>query len=145
MVPGRKRGAALVAPVLVPFPALALALILAASLSSCFVTRRTVNVPLTAEKLATIVPGQTTATEVAELMGGPNEVVQLAYRQAWRYDYEVQKRAGLALIVINFLNEDTHQDRAWVFFDQDDVVTHVGTTLESGLAEFAMPWYELNH
>jgi len=137
MLPGRKAVAALIAPVLVA--------LIAASLSSCFVTRRTVNVALPAEKLATIVPGQTTATEVAELMGAPNEVVQLAYRSAWRYDYQVQKRSGLVLIVVNFLNEDTHEDRAWVFFDKDDVVTHVGTTFESELAEFAMPWYELNH
>ena len=121
------------------------ALVLAASLSSCFVTRQTVNVPLEEQKLDSLVPGQTTASEVAELMGGPNEVVQLAYRSAWRYDYQVMKRSGLVLILVNFLNEDLHEDRAWVFFDKDDVMTHMGKTLQSDLSEFAMPWYELNH
>jgi len=133
MVPGRKALAALAAAVL------------ASSLSACFVTRSTLNVPLKEEQLATLVPGETTASEVAERMGAPNEVVQLAYRSAWRYDYWVQKRTGLALIVVNFLNEDVHEDRAWVFFDKDDVVTHVGKSLQGDLAQFAMPWYELNH
>ena len=138
MLPRRKSAAALAAH-------LFLWVLVSSLLSACFVTRRTVNVPLPREKLASVVPGQTTATEVAELLGAPTQVVQLAYRSAWRYDYQVQKRSGLALIVVNFLNDDMHEDRAWVFFDKDWVVTHVGVTLESDLAEFAMPWYELKH
>ena len=120
-------------------------LVLGGLLPACFVTRRTVNVPLAEEQLAALVPGETTATQVAELLGAPTEVVQLGFRSAWRYDYQVMKRTGLVLIVVNFLNEDMHEDRAWVFFDRDDVVTHMGKSLEGDLTQFAMPWYELNH
>ena len=113
---------------------------LATLVSGCFTARDTVNVPLDAEKIATLSPGETRASEVVELLGAPTEVVQLARRSAYRYDYTNRKRYGLFLFVANFLNEDTRSDRLWVFFDDDQVLSHFGVTLEGDESVYAMPW-----
>jgi outer membrane protein assembly factor BamE (lipoprotein component of BamABCDE complex) len=123
---------------------LALVLCLAV-LPGCFVARNTINEPLPPGRLAQLVPNQTTAAEVAELLGAPNEVVQLGHRSAWRYDYTVRKDAGLFLVVVMLMNRDTHTDRAWVFFDENEVLTHVGSTLAADSAEYILPWSELDH
>ena len=113
---------------------------LAALTSGCFTARDTVNVPLDGEKIASLNPGETRAAEVVELLGAPTEVVQLARRSAYRYDYTNRKRYGLFLFVANFLNEDTRSDRLWVFFDDDQVLSHFGVTLEGDDSVYAMPW-----
>jgi len=113
-------------------------------LPGCLVSRSTVNEPISAQSVARLVPGQTTAAETAALLGAPTDVVQLGRRTAWRYDYTIEKRAGLALIVVGLLGTDAHSDRVWVFFDEDDVLTHVGATLASKDAEYALPWSALH-
>lgn len=120
---------------------LALPLLLA---PACFISRDTVNVPLIQERIAEFAPGKTTAGEVTAALGAPHEVVQLGKRTAYRYDYTTSKRAGFTLIVVTFINADTRQDRAWLFFDEADVLTHVGSSLEADGAEYAMPWQDLD-
>lgn len=111
---------------------------------ACFVARDTVNAPLVSQKLGALVPNQTTSKEVVAALGAPNEVVQLGANSAYRYDFTTTKRAGLTLIVATFLNQDTRQDRAWLFFGSDGVLTHVGATLHADDAEYAMPWMEVH-
>jgi len=77
---------------------------------------------------------------VTELLGAPTEVVQLGTRTAYRYDFTETKSAGLFLLVVGFFNSDSHQDRVWVFFDENESVTHVGATLAGDQAEYSMPW-----
>ena len=113
-------------------------------LGSCFLSRSTTNEPLGKQQLDQLQPGRTTAREVVERLGAPNEVVQLGSRSAYRYDFTNLKRAGFTLIVISFLNEDTRSDRAWLFFDGKDVLTHVGRTLEGESARYAMPWQDVH-
>lgn len=108
--------------------------------SGCFTGRDTTNEPLDAEKIASLEPGETRASDVVELLGAPTEVVQLARRSAYRYDYTNRKRYGLFLIVANFLNEDTRSDRLWVFFDENQVLSHFGATLQGDASVYAMPW-----
>ena len=117
-----------------------LALLLVLLTPGCFLQRNYVNQPLEEESLARLVPGTTTAAEVVELLGAPNEVVQLGRRSAYRYEHDQQKSTGFLLLVIGFINRDTQSDRTWVFFSEDDVLSHVGTTLEAADAEYAMPW-----
>lgn len=123
------------------------ALLLAAGflhLSSCLISRDVVNEPLKRERFTNLVPGTTTAREVVEHLGAPNEVVQLGNRTAYRYDFTITKRAVFSVIIVSFLNEDTRSDRAWLFFDSKDVLTQVGTTLDAGDAEYAMPWQRVH-
>ncbi len=111
-----------------------------ALLPSCLVSRTTNNESITAEHVAQLKPGVSTATDVVKTLGAPSDVVQLGRRSAYRYDHTVTKRAGLFLLVIAFMNDDTHADRVWVFFDEHDVLTHVGSTLRADGAEYKMPW-----
>lgn len=114
------------------------------STSSCALARSSENEPLSADALHSLRPGSTTAREVVELLGAPVDVVQLGKRSAYRYQFTNTKRAGLILIVLNLYGEDSRTDRAWVFFDEDQVLTHVGVTLDGAKAEYAMPWEDLH-
>ncbi len=126
------------ARVVLPLPFLAL------FLGGCFLSRRTVNEPLSPQALAQLVPGKTTATEVVELLGAPSEVVQLHKRSAYRYESTTTKDAGLWLLLVGLYNSDAHADRAWVFFDENGVLAHVGATLSAEEAEYALPWQEVH-
>ena len=111
-------------------------------LPGCFLSRSTVNEPIFDEQVATLVPGETTAEQAAEVMGAPADVVQLGRRTAWRYEHTVEKQAGLALIVFNMRGVDTHADRVWLFFDEDNVLSHVGKTMASAESAYALPWVD---
>ncbi len=120
-------------------------LILALSSSSCFMSRSVTNVPLQRERFEQLQPGTTTAREVVQLLGAPNEVIQLGSRSAYRYDFTNLKRSGFTVILFTCMNEDTRADRAWLFFDAKDVLTHVGSTFEGNQAQYALPWQEIHN
>jgi hypothetical protein len=109
-------------------------------LPGCFLSRNFVNQPITGPNVAKLVPGTTTADEALALLGAPSEVVQLGKRSAWRYEHTLNKTAGFTVIVFSALNSDIQSDRVWLFFDENDVLKHVGATLTAGTAEWAMPW-----
>ena len=121
-----------------------LALLLSAATPACYITRSTTNEPITRESINKLVPGTSTAAEVVATLGAPAEVVQLGSRTAYRYEFTNTKRAVLFLIVLGFYNEDTRADRAWLFFDAQNVLTHVGATLEADRARYAMPWWNVH-
>jgi outer membrane protein assembly factor BamE (lipoprotein component of BamABCDE complex) len=121
-----------------------LAALLLLTLSSCFMSRSVTNVPLERAKLEQLHPGTTTAKEVVEILGAPTEVIQLGSRSAYRYDFTDMKREGFTVILFTCLNEDTRADRAWMFFDSKDVLTHMGSTLEGNDARYAMPWDDIH-
>lgn len=116
-----------------------------ACFSSCFVSRETTNVPLSAQLVEQLEPGRTTATEVAELLGAPSEVVQLGFRSAWRYDHVRAKRAGFTVIVVTLMDTDARTDRVWVFFDENDLLTNIGSTFQAGGAQYQMPWQDRHY
>jgi outer membrane protein assembly factor BamE (lipoprotein component of BamABCDE complex) len=113
-------------------------------LSSCFISRTTENEPLTAASLETLRPGATTAAQVLEVLGAPTEVVQLGRRSAYRFDATATKSTGLWLLAIMMMNDDTRSDRVWVFFDENDVLTHVGATFDFRDPEYALPWSDVH-
>ncbi len=110
-------------------------------LASCAVARQRHNEPLPAVEVQAIQAGDT-AGSVVERLGAPTEIVQLGHRTAYRYDFTQTKSAGLFLVLVGFFNQDTQQDRVWVFLDEDDLVSHVGATLSADQAEYAMPWVD---
>ena len=111
---------------------------------ACGIARQATNDPLDAVAIKQLVPGRTTAREVVERLGGPNEVVQLGRRTAYRYDSAKTKSAVLFLLLVNFANQDTRQDRLWVFFDESDVLTHYGATYGTHRTQYAMPWEDVH-
>jgi outer membrane protein assembly factor BamE (lipoprotein component of BamABCDE complex) len=112
-------------------------------LSSCALARSNVNVPLDEAALSRLEIGMS-AREVVELLGAPADVVQLGRRSAYRYDFINTKRSGLWLLVVLLYNEDTRADRAWVFFDENEKLTHAGITLQAEDTEYAMPWQDVH-
>lgn len=113
-------------------------------LTGCFMSRDRSNEPLDKARIDSLVVGKSTATDVVEALGAPTEVVQLGKRSAWRYDFTAEKTSGFTLIVVTFVNSDRRSDRCWLFFDESDVLLHVGTTLEAADTQYAMPWEDVD-
>ena len=120
--------------------ALASLALLCFGVGGCFLSRQKLNAPLSVEGLGALEPGETTAAQVVELLGAPAEVVSLEGRTAYRYEHVHVKRTGLFLLVVAFYNVDGRSDRSWLFFDEEDVLTHVGTTLGADGARYATPF-----
>ena len=115
------------------------ALLLALLVSACAFGRVRDHEPISVQAVEALQIGDS-AARVTELLGAPTEVVQLGLRSAYRYDYTEKKQTGFVLILVNFYNEDSHQDRVWVFFDEQALLTHVGSTFKADETEFGMPW-----
>ena len=125
-------------------PSLVVPALLLATLPGCFLARNTVNEPIASAAVAQLVPGQSRAADATRLLGAPSEVVQLGRRTAYRYDFLTTKRAGFTVLVVTMFNDDTHADRVWLFFDEQDVLTHLGSTIEAEQARYAMPWQKVH-
>jgi hypothetical protein len=115
-----------------------------ACLSACAFGRQDTNEPLDPEIVRTFVPGKTTAREVTERLGAPTEVVQLGRRTAYRYDGATTKSTVLFLLLVNFANQDTRSDRVWVFFDDQDVLTHFGSWWGTHRTQYSLPWEDVH-
>ncbi|HJO27605.1 MAG: hypothetical protein CMK00_09165 [Planctomycetes bacterium] len=109
---------------------------------ACFMAHGTVNEPLDGEALASLTPGASTAGDVVRVLGAPTEVVQLGRRSAWRYEHADTKEAGLFLVVVFLHGTDTRSDRSWLFFDEEEVLTHMGVTLGAQGSEYSLPGLE---
>ena len=124
------------------FPVQAAVLLSLPLLHGCLVARTGVNDPIARESVESLRPGMS-ATDVVAALGAPVEVVQLGRRSAYRFDHSKRKRAGLFLLLVGFFNEDTREDRVWAFFDENDVLTHLGATLDADETRYAMPWSDV--
>ena len=110
----------------------------------CAFGRTSINDPIPAAALERLVPGQSTAADVVAELGAPVDVVQLGRRSAYRYEHEKIKRTGLFLIAVILFNQDSRQDRVWVFFDEEGILTHVGSTLTADETAYKMNWQSLH-
>jgi hypothetical protein len=113
-------------------------------LGGCFFDRDSINEPLDPALVRSLRPGATTAKEVVEMFGAPSDVVQLGRRTAYRYDHTVGKTAAAWFILVAMASTDTRQDRLWVFFDENQVLSHYGSTLSSHRAQYSSPWEDLH-
>lgn len=118
---------------------LCLAALLLPLLSGCLFSRTDVNAPISRETVERLQPGVHTAADVVSLLGGPAEVVQLGKRAAYLYDHRTEKVTGLWLGIVGFAGDDVRSDRVWAFFDESNVLTHVGATFEASEAEYELP------
>ena len=123
---------------------LILALAMTLPFAACGIARQDTNEPLDATKVERLRPGTTTAREVVELLGAPTNVVQLGRRSAYLYDATTAKTAVLILVLVNMGNQDSRQDRVWVFFDEEDVLTHYGATFGVHRTQYALPWEDVH-
>ena len=108
--------------------------------SSCLLSRTMENEALSPAKIAQLQPGVTTAQQALDLLGAPNDVVQLHENSAWLYQYTKTKTAGVLLILVGLVNTDLRSDRLWLFFDKNGKLLHAGSTLAANKTSYAMPW-----
>ena len=87
-----------------------------------------------------LVPGQTTAAEVTRVFGSPREVVKMSNGNAYMYKRCVAKGTGLWLLLLSFGNYDKQCDQMAFFFDNNDILTHYGVSLDARKASYGIPF-----
>ena len=103
---------------------------------SCVVGEMTVGQPLEASAISLLQPNHSSAQDVADLLGAPNQVVELGNKSAWLYEAQKERRAGVFLLIFSTFGQDKQFDRCWVFFDENGLLTHIASSLESNTAEY---------
>ena len=110
-------------------------------LQSCVVLGKNKDYhPFDTGKLDGLLPGRTTAPEVTQVLGAPSEIVKLSNGNAYIYRRSVSKGTGVWLILVSFGNYDEHYDQIVMFFDNNDVMTHFGVTLDTHQAAYGFPF-----
>lgn len=110
-------------------------------LSGCAVIGRAKDYrPFDEQGLSQIKPGQTTALEVTKLFGAPTQVVELSNGNAYIYNRSLSKATGIWLILVTLVNYDTQHDRIVFFLDENDVVTHYGSSFKTDTASYGTPF-----
>jgi hypothetical protein len=116
-------------------------LLMASICTGCAVFGRGKNfVPFDENALKQVTTGKTSASEVTRLFGPPNKIVKLSNGNAYVYERSVEKGTGLWLVVLTFANFDTQYDRIVFFTNNDDVVTHFGSSFNAEAASYGMPF-----
>jgi hypothetical protein len=144
-----------------------LALFATVLLPGCILGRVRDEVPLDAEKVARIKPGQSTKKDVVDVLGAPtyvndrlgfrvvsprggplsgaapaplvDELVRSPLDHSYTYEYTDTKSESLYLLIVSFTNQETKRDRVVIFFDEKGVVSHMGSSLNSKDVEFRLP------
>jgi len=112
-----------------------------ACLSACAVMGRNKDfLPFDEQVLTQIKPGQTTALEVTKLFGPPSQIVKLVNGNAYIYTRSLSKATGIWLVVFSMANYDTQHDRIVFFINQNDVVTHYGSSFKMDTAAYGTPF-----
>lgn len=103
-------------------------------LSGCaqYENRRGVDVAWQSSALAQLKAGETTRSEVLDLLGPPSQVIALEDGSILYYLFERSDGEGLILILYNRFEIDTRYDRAIFFFDDDDVLTEYSVRSNDG-------------
>ena len=110
-------------------------------LSGCAVLARGKDYrPFDAQGLSQIKPGQTTAAEVTKLFGAPTQIVKLSNGNAYVYNRSLSKATGVWLVLVTLVNYDTQYDRMVFFIDENDVVTHYGSSFKAETAAYGTPF-----
>lgn len=88
--------------------------------------------PLEAGHFDTLQAGKTTASKVVEFFESPSQVIKLSNGNAYVYERSVSKRPGIWLVILSFGNYETPYDRVVSFFDNEDILTHYGVSMNAG-------------
>ncbi len=94
-------------------------------LQGCAFSRGTVGDDIKTEIVATIQKGTTTKTEVVNLLGAPDRLLQLNGRDVFHY-YRYDAKAGsLLLILLNFTRLSVKSDDVFIIVNRDGIVEEV--------------------
>jgi outer membrane protein assembly factor BamE (lipoprotein component of BamABCDE complex) len=94
-------------------------------LQGCAFSRGTVGDDVKTEIVAAIQKGTTTKTEVVNLLGAPDRLLQLNGRDVFHY-YRYDAKAGsLLLILLNFTRLSVKSDDVFIIVNRDGIVEEV--------------------
>jgi len=89
--------------------------------------KRGVDVNWQSSVTSQLVKGESTRSDVLNLLGPPSQVISLEDETVFYYLFEHSDGDGLILIVYNRLRVDTSYDRAIFFFDENERLTDYAT------------------
>ncbi len=92
------------------------------------------------DALEKVAPGQTTAAEVSCIFGAPTQVVKMSNGNAYIYKRSLAKGTGLWLFLVSLGNYEKQYDQLVFFFDNNDILTHYGVSLNAGEASYGLPF-----
>lgn len=111
------------------------------SLAGCAVIGRNKDFrPIEENRLAQVTPGKTTAADLMQLFGPPSQIVRLSHGNAYIYNHSLGKATGLWLIFVTFANYDKQHDRIVFFLNNQDLVTHYGSSFKAETSAHGMPF-----
>lgn len=113
-------------------------------IAGCALGQFSDNEPLEPKQLVQLQPGKTTAKQAVELLGAPMQVVQLDKRSAYFYEYTNRRLTGIISPLL-LANNDTRSDRMWLFFDENDLLSHYSGTFEGARVRWGFPWTNLHN
>jgi len=90
--------------------------------------------------LASVQPGQTTATEITDVFGAPTKIVEMSNGNAYIYQRSVAKATLIWLVLVSFGNYDNQTDQVVFFFDNNDLLMHYGASLNADKAGYGLPF-----
>ena len=96
--------------------------------------------PIEEKTLQQVTPGKTNAADIMNLFGPPSQIVKLSNGNAYIYDRSLSKATGIWLIFVTFANYDTQHDRIVFFINNQDLVTHYGSSFKSDTSSYGMPF-----
>lgn len=124
----------------------ALVLAMLIVLPGCMVmARRQTDQPVSAENVERLDSGMT-RQQVTDLLGAPQEIIfsnkEHDPLREHAYIYEYEQDAGTAIFfgIVNFGNLDTKRDRVVVFFNEEGLVSNVGSSLHGDEARYGFPF-----
>jgi len=119
---------------------IALALVIALVSGCAAIGRNRDYRPIEEKTLAQVTPGKTTAADVMALFGPPSQIVKLTNGNVYIYDRSLSKALGIWLVLVTFANYDTQHDRIVFFINNQDLVTHYGSSFKSDSAAYSLPF-----
>jgi hypothetical protein len=90
--------------------------------------------------LKSIQPGITTATDITGLFGAPTKITEMSNGNAYIYHRSVAKATLIWLVLVSFGNYDTQTDQIVFFFDNNDLLTHYGVSMNADKAGYGLPF-----
>ena len=107
------------------------------ALGGCTWGRQQINQADLENRVAGVVPGQTTAAELEKLAGGPpTSITPIGQKQLYAYTFGNSKSEALTLLIVNIGKTNTGLDTALFLIDENGIVesSRVGTNSKD------LPW-----
>ena len=93
-----------------------------------------------ASGLDNVAINQTTALEIGQIFGAPSQLVKLSNGNAYIYRRSVAKATAVWLLFVSMGRYDKQYDQIVFFFDNNNILTHYGSSFNVGEASYGLPF-----